>query len=73
MPKKLLILPFSKLTKKDAKIAGGKGASLGEMTRAKIPVPPGFVLLAEAFDLFIDPKSHSSVSEVAAEIIAILC
>ena len=35
-------------------IAGGKGASLGEMTKAKILVPPGFVVLASAFDRFIE-------------------
>jgi len=46
--------PFSKISKKDADIAGGKGASLGEMTQAKIPVPPGFVILADAFDRFLD-------------------
>lgn len=34
-------------------MAGGKGASLGEMTRSKIPVPPGFVVLASAFEQFI--------------------
>lgn len=45
---------FKQLTKKDVDIAGGKGASLGEMTKAKIPVPPGFVLLATAFDRFLE-------------------
>lgn len=49
-----LIRPFERLGKNDAGIAGGKGASLGEMTRAGIPVPPGFVILAEAFEKFID-------------------
>lgn len=44
---------FSKIGKKDAAIAGGKGASLGEMTQSKIPVPPGFVVLAGAFDRFL--------------------
>jgi pyruvate,water dikinase len=44
---------FKELSKKDVKIAGGKGASLGEMTQAKIPVPPGFVVLSTAFDRFI--------------------
>ena len=33
-------LSFSKINAKDARIAGGKGASLGEMTQAGIPVPP---------------------------------
>lgn len=44
---------FKELSKKDVKMAGGKGASLGEMTGAKIPVPPGFVVLSTAFDKFI--------------------
>ena len=44
---------FEHITKKDVAIAGGKGASLGEMSNAKIPVPPGFVVLANAFDRFI--------------------
>lgn len=44
---------FSEISKNDAHIAGGKGASLGEMTQAGIPVPPGFVLVADAFDRFL--------------------
>ena len=46
--------PFSELTKHDGDTAGGKGASLGEMTRAGIPVPPGFVILTNAFEHFLD-------------------
>lgn len=45
---------FKQLSYKDVNIAGGKGASLGEMTQAKIPVPPGFVILAGAFDKFLE-------------------
>jgi pyruvate,water dikinase len=45
---------FKELSKKDVDIAGGKGASLGEMTSAKIPVPPGFVALSSAFDRFLE-------------------
>jgi len=45
---------FTKISKKDVAIAGGKGASLGEMTRAGIPVPPGFVVLASAFDEYLE-------------------
>ncbi len=50
----MLIKDFRELTKKDVDIAGGKGASLGEMINAKIPVPSGFVILAGAFDRFLD-------------------
>jgi len=46
------IKPFKQISKKDVPEAGGKGASLGEMTQAGIPVPPGFVVLANAFDRF---------------------
>lgn len=44
---------FTKINKDDVERAGGKGASLGEMTQAGIPVPPGFILLAGAFDRFL--------------------
>src|SRR3990167_788642 len=49
-----LIRKFENITKGDAALAGGKGASLGEMTQAGIPVPPGFVLLSEAFEKFLE-------------------
>jgi pyruvate,water dikinase len=45
---------FKQLSKNDVGIAGGKGASLGEMTQAKISVPPGFVVLAGAFERFLE-------------------
>ena len=49
-----LIKRFKDITKSDVAIAGGKGASLGEMMRAGIPVPPGFVIVAGAFDRFLE-------------------
>ncbi len=45
---------FKQISKKDVAEAGGKGASLGEMTGAGIPVPPGFVVLASAFYRFLE-------------------
>jgi len=44
---------FKQLFYKDVGEAGGKGASLGEMANAGLPVPPGFVVLASAFDRFL--------------------
>lgn len=49
-----LLRNFKRLDKGDVGLAGGKGASLGEMTKAGIPVPPGFVVLAAAFDRFLE-------------------
>ncbi len=40
---------FAALSKEDMATAGGKGANLGEMFGVGIPVPPGFVVLAEAY------------------------
>lgn len=47
------VLDFTKLRKEDVVLAGGKGASLGEMTSAGLPVPPGFVILSTAFERFL--------------------
>ncbi len=57
---------FEKIDKNSVREAGGKGASLGEMARAGILVPPGFVVLASAFDRFLNE------TELDADIEAIL-
>ena len=44
---------FRDIHKNNVAIAGGKGASLGEMSQAGIPVPTGFIVLANAFDRFV--------------------
>jgi len=44
---------FSEVTKKDIPTVGGKGANLGEMTNAGIPVPPGFIVTANAYFGFL--------------------
>ena len=49
----LFVRKFNELSRGDVAIAGGKGASLGEMTQAGIPVPDGFVVLSSAFEQFI--------------------
>jgi len=42
------------LSRADVAYAGGKGANLGELTRAGLPVPPGFVVGAPAYAAFCD-------------------
>ncbi|GAI01051.1 unnamed protein product, partial [marine sediment metagenome] len=44
---------FNEVTKKDVATVGGKGANLGEMTKARIPVPPGFIVTANAYYDFL--------------------
>ena len=45
---------FEELRKEDVPLVGGKGANLGEMTNAGIPVPPGFCVTAEAYKYFVE-------------------
>ena len=45
---------FSELNKNSGKFAGGKGANLAEIFNLKIPVPPGFVVTAQAYNYFIE-------------------
>ncbi|WP_062992250.1 phosphoenolpyruvate synthase [Nocardia anaemiae] len=44
---------FDELRLDDADRAGGKGANLGELVAAKLPVPPGFVILRACYEQVI--------------------
>jgi pyruvate,water dikinase len=48
------VLGFDRLGRDDVSFAGGKGANLGELTAAGLPVPPGFVVGAPAYAAFCD-------------------
>ncbi len=62
----MFIKPFSKISKKDTKIAGGKGSSLGELTNAGIVVPGGFVILAVGFEAFL--KENNLTEKIKLEL-----
>lgn len=47
------VLWFKEIDKHDIALVGGKGANLGEMTQAKIPVPNGFCVTAQAYYYFV--------------------
>lgn len=49
-----IVCRLSDLTHTDVERAGGKGANLGEMIQAGLPVPPGFVVTASAYGEFLD-------------------
>ena len=66
------VLWFEDLSAADTLTAGGKGANLGEMTQAGLPVPPGFVVTAEAFLAALDEAGvrqelRSGAQEVAVD------
>ena len=43
------VVGFDAVGKNDTELAGGKGANLGELTQAGLPVPPGFIVTADAY------------------------
>ncbi|MCR5775164.1 MAG: phosphoenolpyruvate synthase, partial [Lachnospiraceae bacterium] len=66
---------FDEITKDDIATAGGKGANLGEMTSSGIPVPPGAVLCADAYDHFIsengiDPDTYERAQDLRKSILS---
>ncbi len=48
------VLSLNDISADDIDIVGGKGASLGELTAAGLPVPPGFVVTAGTYRTFIE-------------------
>ena len=72
LPKVPYTKKFSQLSKNDIPIAGGKGANLGEIFVAGIPVPDGFVVTSEAYYAFIKATGlmkyiKSELSEIDIE------
>jgi len=51
------VLWFRQIRKEDIPIVGGKGANLGEMYHAEIPVPNGFVVTSGAYFDFVKTTS----------------
>jgi pyruvate, water dikinase len=60
---------FSELNKDSGSVAGGKGANLAEIYNAKVNVPPGFVVTAQAYDYFIE---KAGLKEKINEILSVI-
>ena len=64
-----LLRDSKKISKNDVAIAGGKGASLGEMIQAGISVPPGFVILSTSFEKFLEETDLNVEIDAALEVV----
>jgi pyruvate,water dikinase len=62
-----LIRWFEEIRLGDAPLVGGKGANLGELTVADLPVPPGFVVTADAYRYAV---ASAGISEALAKLFA---
>src|SRR5487761_2167832 len=55
---------FEDIRLTDAPLVGGKGANLGELTAAHLPVPPGFVITSDAYRYALDSADISQSLEL---------
>jgi pyruvate,water dikinase len=67
-----LIVPFSRARRRDVPSLGGKGANLGEMTAAGLPVPPGFVISIDAYQTFyaaneLERRAKDELAQINAD------
>ncbi|MGX7138925.1 pyruvate, phosphate dikinase [Enterococcus silesiacus] len=61
------VIDFSKGSKEQKDLLGGKGANLAEMTKLKLPVPTGFTITTEACLDYLEKKDEIS-AELDTEI-----
>ncbi|NKY88529.1 phosphoenolpyruvate synthase [Nocardia veterana] len=54
------VASFEEIRLTDAGRAGGKGANLGEMVGADLPVPPGFVILRSTYESAVVEGPHGA-------------
>lgn len=57
---------LEEITKDDFSLVGGKGANLGEMMQAGLPVPGGFVILTTSYHHFVEEN------DLAAKMMSLL-
>ena len=63
------ILDFEELDKNSLPIVGGKNASLGEMIKADIRVPPGFAVTTDSYLLFItDAGIKDAIIDIVSDL-----
>jgi phosphohistidine swiveling domain-containing protein len=63
------ILWFDEINASDVDLVGGKGANLGELRAADLPVPPGFCLSAHAYRDFLQAAGlETDIQDVLADI-----
>jgi len=54
-------LAFRDINRREVPLAGGKGANLGDMVQAGLPVPPGFVITAAAYRRMFESSGLESM------------
>ena len=68
IPSRMTVLWLEEIDGSDIDRVGGKGASLGELAGATLPVPPAFVVTAETYRRFIEEAGIVHDLEEAVDI-----
>ena len=58
------VYAFEEADSKNRMLLGGKGAGLSEMTRLKLPVPPGFTITTEVCNKYYDNNGKKLPKDV---------
>ena len=61
---------FADIGLNDRPNVGGKGGSLGELLRAGVAVPPGFVVRTQAFEGFLEALEHEFPIRAQVELLS---
>jgi phosphohistidine swiveling domain-containing protein len=59
--KQSLVVSLETVRRSDILLVGGKGANLGELIHAGLPVPPGFVVTTVAYTKFVNNNNLNTV------------
>ena len=62
-----LALPFESVDRGALSTVGGKAANLGELVRAGLPVPPGFCVTTDAYDLVAEGAGLGEILDRLAQ------
>src|SRR5918999_1958690 len=62
-----LTLRFDDIDRTSLSIAGGKAANLGELTRAGLPVPPGFCVTTAAYEIVAEGATLEPILDALDE------
>jgi pyruvate,water dikinase len=63
------VVGLQEVSESDLGLVGGKASKLGELVREGLPVPPGFVLTTEAYDVFVQGTALKTELPAALETI----
>jgi len=63
------VVALQDVSESDLALVGGKASKLGELVREGLPVPPGFILTTEAYDVFVQGTALRTELPAALETI----